>query len=536
VSEPAGTDAMRDMRASLEDAPVLLLECAGPDLKVVAASRMIRSMIGQQPAGMIGRRLAEIVRVPASRQLIDAVKEVYATGIPARDVDWRMPRESGDGNQEELAFSVSAVPAYHPDGSIRGVVVAGLDNSGQASQGQEGRAGAGRSGDLRQAAQHVLLALRRYLLPAGLPVLPQVRLAARYLAAPDDLRAGGTWCDAVASPDGATALTVGDIAGNGLDAVAAMSRLRMVLHGALLHGGGPLRALARLDAFAAQVPAARGATVWLGLLDPATGDLRYASAGHPMPLICGPAGTVSFLPAGAGGPLGVGRQQPALANAVLPPGAVLLLYAGGLASRPGRAARQGREHLAAVAVAAFADAMSRAAADTADRMCSAVAERLTRHGRHDDLTVLSAHLLAERNQGWSMELEGDPAALRVLRSRLRDWLQELSAAPLDSVDMELAVYEAAANAIIHGRPRRGPATVTVQVQLDDAGRALIQVTDRGQWQLAGSPDPGRQHRGGRGLSVIREVADELNIAPSPTGTTVTIRRRLSRPVTMGLAP
>jgi len=188
---------------------------------------------------------------------------------------------------------------------------------------------------------------------------------------------------------------------------------------------------------------------------------------------------------------------------------------------------------AAAAADAFADAM---AADTADRMCSAVAERLTRRGPDDDLTVLSVHLLAERSQGWSMELPGDPAALRVLRSRLRDWLRELSAAPFDRVDMELAVYEAAANAIVHGRPRRGPATVTVQAQLEEAGRALIRVTDRGQWQPGDSPHPGRRHSGGRGLSVIRKVADELSIAPSPTGTTVTIRRRLSRPVTIGLAP
>jgi anti-sigma regulatory factor (Ser/Thr protein kinase) len=304
----------------------------------------------------------------------------------------------------------------------------------------------------------------------------------------------------------------------------------------LLRGAGPLQALARLDAFAAQIPAARGATVWLGVLDPATGDLRYASAGHPMPLICIPDGTASFLPSGSGEPLGVGRYQPTLASAVLPPGTVLLFYSAGLVGRSSPAAQHGRERLAAAAAAAFADAMSRAAADTADRMCSALTERLTRGGPDDDLTVLSVHLLAERSHGWSMELDGDPAALRVLRSRLADWLQELSAAPLDRVDIELAVYEAAANAIVHCRPRRGPATVTVQVQLDDAGRALIRVADHGQWRSDESPDPGRQHSGGRGLSVIRKVADDLSIAPSPTGTTVTIRRRLSRPVTIGLAP
>src|SRR5712691_11104947 len=149
-----------------------------------------------------------------------------------------------------------------------------------------------------------------------------------------------------------------------------------------------------------------------------------------MPLICVPAGKGSLLPPGGGAPLGVGRYQPTPASAVLPPGAVLLLYSGGLVGRSGQAAQHGREHLVAAAADAFADAM---VADTADRMCSAVAKRLTRRGPDDDLTVLSVHLLAGRSQGWSMELPGDPAALRVLRSRLRDWLRERTwARPWDS--------------------------------------------------------------------------------------------------------
>jgi len=48
-------DQEPQLAGSLEDAPVLLLEFAGQDLTVVSANRMIRAMIGQQNAGMIGR-------------------------------------------------------------------------------------------------------------------------------------------------------------------------------------------------------------------------------------------------------------------------------------------------------------------------------------------------------------------------------------------------------------------------------------------------------------------------------------------------
>jgi anti-sigma regulatory factor (Ser/Thr protein kinase) len=132
--------------------------------------------------------------------------------------------------------------------------------------------------------------------------------------------------------------------------------------------------------------------------------------------------------------------------------------------------------------------------------------------------------------GWSMNLPSDPVALRELRIRLRDWLRGLGVSPSDRTDVELAVWEAAVNAIVHGRPAAGPATVTVRAGLDSAGRAVIQVSDRGRWRSPRPPDPDRRWPGGQGLLVIRQAADELDIAPGPDGTTVTVRRRLSRPV------
>ena len=131
--------------------------------------------------------------------------------------------------------------------------------------------------------------------------------------------------------------------------------------------------------------------------------------------------------------------------------------------------------------------------------------------------------------GWSMDLPADPLALRQLRVRLRDWLQDLKATVADRTDLELAVWEAAVNAIVHGRPAAGPATVTVRAALDDAGRAVIQVSDRGRWR-PGAVDPGRAWPGGQGLLVIRRATDEVDIATGPAGTTVTMRRLLSRPV------
>jgi anti-sigma regulatory factor (Ser/Thr protein kinase) len=149
--------------------------------------------------------------------------------------------------------------------------------------------------------------------------------------------------------------------------------------------------------------------------------------------------------------------------------------------------------------------------------------------------VLAAHRLRDPAAGWSMEFPADPQALTGLRAGLRGWLADMGAGPADRADVELAVWEAAVNAAVHGRPSRGRGKVTVTAALEGTGNVLIQVTDQGRWQLGDTPGSGRGWAGGRGLSVISQVADEVSIAPSPAGTTVVMRRRVHHPVSAGPA-
>ncbi len=175
-------------------------------------------------------------------------------------------------------------------------------------------------------------------------------------------------------------------------------------------------------------------------------------------------------------------------------------------------------------------------AETAGRLGAAAADWLTRGSDGGDVMVLAAHRLPEPAGDWSMEFPADPQALTGLRAGLREWLAGMGADAADRADVELAVWEAAVNAAVHGRPSRGPGKVIVQAGLDGTGSVLIQVTDQGRWQLGDTPGPGRGWAGGRGLSVISQVTDEVSIAPRPTGTTVMMRRRVHHPVSVRPAP
>ena len=525
--EAGPTSATHQAGSPFRGAPVFLSELAGPDLVIVSATPGTGPALGTGDATLIGRRLADVVGEPEGRHLVEAIRRVYATGNHAHDVAWRAPAEGRTSEPDGAVFSLSVLPVCQPDGSVGGVAVAGLARTGprRRTGGRDGQAGdVVAAGSPDPAGTD---AAAGSAVPAGLPVLPRVRLAARYLPARKDPGAGDAWIDAVVLPQRMIALMTGT-AGHRFRAIpGAAAQLRRLLRGTLRADAGPAQTLSYLSEIASGPAGSPGVTAWVAQLDPATGELRYASAGHPMPLVCGPGGKATFLsPRGsaAGHPDGSAKTD-------VPPGSVLVLYPG-TAARPqgGDSIGGSRRRLADLAASVMAAGDSAGAADTADRMCAAVAEQLAEWSDGDEVMVLAAHRLREPATDWSIEFPADPRALAGLREGLRGWLEELGVRESDRADVELAVWEAAVNATVHGRPRQGTGTVRVWAGLDGAGSAVIRVSDRGRWQVGSRPAPGQGWSGGRGLSVISQVSDELSIFPSAAGTTVTMRRKVRRPV------
>lgn len=579
---PAGDP--RHVYACFDDAPLLLFECAGPDRVLVAMNRQARIVTGDRP-DIIGRPVAEIFPEMAGQQLLEPLAEVYASGTPVTVPESRLLlHERGDGHLVERFFSYTFAPVRRRDGSMRGVLVTGTEVTDQVQARKAAEAQAAAAEERYQAAHEVVLNLQRHLLPDGVPVLPRARLAAHYAVANAELAAGGDWFDAVPLPRGRVGLVVGDVVGHGPEAAAAMAQLRAVAREALLTGASPAAALARLDSFAARTPGTRAATAGLAVLDPATGALCYAGAGHPTPLLLGPGGRVTFLaadppaaagfgdvpphaPAGhpartaapvhgspAGGPLGEGCVPFPAATTTLAPDELVLLYTDGLVERPGRALGDGLRELATVAGAALGHTSPTLPQSPADRVAHLVVERMARTGYLDDVTVLAAHRLPEPAAGLEMDIPVRIDALVEVRTAVADWLTGLGAGSRDVHAVQLAVWEAATNAIVHAQPRRRQATVTVTVDLDAAGAVRAAVTDRGYWTARRGRDraPGDgagaregrvsvDHpsyvdpatRGGRGLALIRAMSDEMEIDRTDNGTTVRFRRTLTHPAVIG---
>jgi anti-anti-sigma factor len=405
--------------------------------------------------------------------------------------------------------------------------------TGQAGQRRETPEQVTEAGRRGLAARDVAAGVQEALLPATLPVLPRARIAARYLAAGQELTAGGDWFDAVPLAGGRVALIVGDVVGHGVAASVAMGQLRAVLNELLIFEQHLPSVLTRADAFAGRNPALRAATLAIAELDPVHGTLRYATYGHPPPLIIGTDGSSRYLPGTAAGPLGSG-SSPALATSVLQPGELVLLYSNGLIQRPNRTVAESMADLEQAAGGAGAhQAQSCDAVSTPpDRVCQRTVELLTRTGYTDDVTVLAAQRLASAVPALHLELPGEAASVTTVRRAFGEWLAQVDAAAAqDGNDLQLAIVEIVTNAIEHAYSLARPGLIDFRAALGDDGNLECQITDRGIWRV---PDPAVTSRG-HGLMVASQVVDQMQIRHPPQadgsqGTMVMLRHALRRPV------
>jgi light-regulated signal transduction histidine kinase (bacteriophytochrome) len=183
-----------------------------------------------------------------------------------------------------------------------------------------------------QEENRLATTLQRTLLLEELPKIAGVELAARYLPSAEDV-VGGDWYDIVPLPGGRVSIVLGDVAGHGLAAAAVTAQLRHALRAHLLRAAGPGVALDGLNHLIAALLPGELATAVIAELDPATGEVVVANAGH-LPVLHASASGADFLFDGRGPALGVlDDAQYREARLELAGDDRLLLYSDGLIER-----------------------------------------------------------------------------------------------------------------------------------------------------------------------------------------------------------
>ena len=165
-----------------------------------------------------------------------------------------------------------------------------------------------------------------------LPIeVPGVRFGHAYRSATEAARLGGDFFDVFALPGGEVGIMIGDVSGKGLEAAYLASFTRESVRAYALCNGSPGNIL-RLanEALIHRHGRTHFVTVALVLLDPLTGRVKYALAGHPPPVRMSPSGT-RVEPWKARPPLGVfeNARYPT-GRGKLDPDATLVFYTDGI--------------------------------------------------------------------------------------------------------------------------------------------------------------------------------------------------------------
>lgn len=374
--------------------------------------------------------------------------------------------------------------------------------------------------------------IQQTLLPKQVPELEGWKVAVHYQPA---RAVGGDFYDFFPLPDGRLVIIEGDVTDKGVPAALVMATTRAILRGSARRMLSPSAALARTnELLCPEIPPNMFVTCLFSILDPVTGKLQYANAGHNLP-VRNSHGDVTELRA-TGMPLGLlpGMQYEEK-EAFLDPGDAVLIYSDGLSE----AHNPQREMFG---FPRMRDVMTQNT-DSQQVIDSLIKEMGAFTGdvweQEDDVTML---VLERRSNAATRSAVPVPAHLeRVSKidhaQRLADFalpseqgneyeamkmvaevVDELGLPPARLENLKTAVSEATMNAMEHGNQYRSDLPVFIRVMASDEALSVF-ITDQGGGREIPTPETpdleaklaGLQSPRGWGLFLIKNLVDDLHI-------------------------
>jgi CheY-like chemotaxis protein/anti-sigma regulatory factor (Ser/Thr protein kinase) len=478
----------------------------------------LKSIVHRQPAKrdfawLLEREYPHFVGDGSPIDLAIASGEVVYAPVVTSDVIAALARDPRHAAiLEALKFRSAAVIPFAVTGEVRGaILVLGAETRPHLQPGDVAilqrvvahAARAYHAATLAERESNVTSGLQRALLPGILPAVEGLTLSVAYAPAAREEQAGGDWYDAMALADGRILLSVGDVAGSGLDASVKMSELRAAIRAAARVDASPGAILAQVNA---QMHGERDlpASALVAILEPLSLDVTLASAGHAGPAIVDPRGAIAH-PAVSGGLLGLDAS--ASYDDVefrLEPGSSMLLYTDGLAGG----------HDAHAALARLESAL-RACAATSDDLAGAVYRALLGDAPPlDDVALLAVTASATLDR-LDLTLPAEPSNAVRARTAIARFLNGAGMADRAG-DLLVAAGEAIGNVIEHAYYGQSGA---LRVRGRATSEAVtVEIRDFGEWHS----DVAVEGRG-FGLPLMRAFADAVEVERTPFGTRVELQ-------------
>ncbi|WTE73785.1 PAS domain S-box protein [Streptomyces sp. NBC_01615] len=406
-----------------------------------------------------------------------------------------------------LDVDITLWPTRAPDGAIIGACAIVRDISDRKRAEAE-------LTFLYEQQRHIALTLQRSLMGTP-PAIPGLSTASRYRPATQGAGVGGDWFDLIPLGAGRVGVLIGDVMGRGLDAAAVMGQLRSAAHALAKTGMQPRQLMQALEAVVGDldVPDQLVTCCYLVIAADA-GEVTVCSAGHLPVLVATPGDGARSLPAPVNAPLGVGDVLYQQSIAVMPPGATLVLYTDGLIETPGSDIEDQLAKLTATLGDLFATVPD--LEDAADRVLATLLPDA--EGHNDDVTLLLTRLpegpLSSVTTDLPAVAESVPEGRAFLSKALTSWDCVTTAD-----DARLLLSEILTNAVQHAEGPIGlhvcRTTTDLTVEISDSSPHLPQ------------PRPAAEdEESGRGLILVRALADNWGVRPTDEGKTTWFTLRL----------
>jgi serine phosphatase RsbU (regulator of sigma subunit)/anti-sigma regulatory factor (Ser/Thr protein kinase) len=380
--------------------------------------------------------------------------------------------------------------------------------------------------------------IQQQFLPRQLPQLPHWQVAAYYGPA---RAVGGDFYDFVEMPDGRIGIAVGDVTDKGVPAALVMARTHSILRAEASRSTSPSQILSRAnDLLVPEMPAKMFVTCLFAVLDPGTGRIVLANAGHNLPFVRA-GDDVTELRA-TGMPLGLlpGIRYEEVEGTIQPDSNVLLYSDGLIEAHDGSREMFGFDRLRE------ALRIDDAGSELLDRLLETLNDFTgADHEQEDDITLVtlrrSAGVADESAAAGSTALTA--FSLPGAQGNEREAMDRVAAAvadldlPTDRLErLKTAVSEAAMNAIEYGSQSREDVPFDVEVEVTPAD-VIVRVTDRA---LSGAvptdaetPDidrklAGEQKPRGWGLFLIEHMVDAMDVSTDDDAGTQTVTLRMAR--------
>ena len=390
--------------------------------------------------------------------------------------------------------------------------------------------------------------IQKTLLPKDLPALPGWQVTAYYQAA---RQVGGDFYDFIYFDDGRLGLVIGDVTDKGVPAALLMATTRSVLRAIAQRLVAPGQVLERVnEVLYPDIPPKMFVTCLYALLDPDSGHLQFANAGHDLPYHRHTTGEVTELRA-TGMPLGLMPGMHYEEKEVwLAPGEIILFHSDGIVEAHNehremfgfpRLMRLVGEHEEDKTLKEFVlddlAAFTGADWEQEDDITMVTLQRSEGYG----VTEVASRSTTRSNEAdgnngndWrtlaEFTLASEPGNERQALARVAEAVRVLNLPTKRLEQLKTAVAEATMNAMEHGNHYQPEKPVSIRV-LASHKALSVRVTDHGGTRtLSAHPDieapdleaklAELQTPRGWGLFLIKNMVDEMHISNDASHHTV----------------